>query len=261
MIISDILESQSVKRNKNGFSVDRDFIVDEVGGNPTQKLYNAMTMGGIPQYGDPHPFIPEVQVTLVSASPIKSGEQVRVKVSYTVPSSDELAEIEADEEAGTGTLTLSSNTTSETVFRDINGELLKASYGVVVAGGTTVNIASRYAEADVERPQLRAEFTRTENTVPKASINLYLGKVNSVPWSGYPAKTWICSKIAARENKGKFDVDYGFSYRPESWLLEVVVGLTQEEAENLPIDVNSGNGYARFDVYRTADFNNLGVSF
>ena len=261
MIISGTLGGETIKRNKDGFSVDRDFYISEVGGNAGSKLYTAVTMGGIPQYGDPHPTIPGIQVTSVSAEPYGGGSQIRVSVSYSVPTVDETSEIEADDDTTSGTVVLSSNTASETVFQDINGELLKATYGVLQADGSNTTLQTKYAEADVERPQLRVDFSRTENTIPKAAINTYLGTVNSVPWSGYPPKTWLCTAISARQNKGKYDVEYSFNYRPETWELEVVVGLTAEEAQDLPIDVDSGNGYARFDVYRLRDFNGLGLVF
>lgn len=260
MIISDVVESHSLKRGSDGFTTERVFYVDGVGGNAEQKLYKAMTMGGIPQYGDPHPFLTDVQVTSVTATPFKSGEQIKINISYSAPSADDVAESEADDPNAAGTIVLSTNLTSEVEFRDIEGNFLVATYlGPNDVGQFTIQ--TQYAEAEVQRPQVQASFSRVESEIPKGIITQYLGAINAGPWSGFPAKTWLCTGITARENKSKFDVEYSFSYRPETWQLEVTAGLTQEEINAFPIDVESGNGYAVYEVYKTRDFNNLGLSF
>jgi len=259
MIVSDIIESQTLRRDKDGFSVDRVFVVDEVGGGNQAKLYNAMIAAGIPQYGEPHPFLDELQVTSITAAPLKSGTQAKINVTYSIPDIDEVSEIEAEEGETSSTLVFSSSLSSEVEFSDINGELLAAQYFQSTAG--TFQQATKYEEADVQRPQLKATFSRTEADLPKTIVSTYLGKVNANSWSGFPPKTWLCSGITSRESKGKFDVEYEFVYRPQTWRLEVVVGISQEEADKFPIDVDSGNGYAVYDVYDTIDFNNLGLSF
>ena len=259
MIVSDWVNGSTIKRGKDGFSAERIFFVDDVGGNAEQKLYNAMIQSGIPQYGDPHPFLPEVQVTNITAVPHKNGQQIRINVSYSLPSVQDVAETESEDENSPGTVSLNSSTSREVAFRDINGELLRTQYVDQIAGN--ISIQTKYAEADVQRPQLQVTFSRTESEIPKDRIDTYLGKVNSTAWSGYAPKTWLCSSITARENQNKFDVTYRFLYNKETWRLEVIHGLTQEQADALPIDVETGNGYAVYDVYESADFNALGVSF
>lgn len=257
-VYKDIADAESLSRDRDGYTAERVFIVDRVTGTPESKLYNAMVTGGIPQYGDPHPSIPDLQVTSIRAD-ARTSSQVRISVTYTIPKPDDINEIEADEDETSGSLSVTSNLSNEVVFRDISGELLRAQYYALGEGGFTIE--QKYEEAEVQRPQLQVQFTRIESSVPKANIQKFLGKVNSVAWSGFPPKTWLCSGIVARENKAKFDIEYQFTYRADTWRLEIVVGISQEEADSFPIDVNSGNGYAVFDVYETADFNALGLNF
>jgi len=259
MIITDVIESQSLKRDTNGYSADRSFIIADIPGTGVQKLYNAATMAGVPQYADPHPFLPEVSVTNISTKPLKDGSQAMVTVNYSVPTVDEKSEADEDN-LGSGTIVFSSTTANESIIKDVNGDLLVASYAGYNSA-TGFFVSTKYAEAEIEIPQLRVTFTRTETSLPKSAVNTYLGKLNATPWSGYEAKTWICSGINARQNKGKFDIDYSFIYKKEGWELEVTVGITAADAAEVPLDVESGNGYARYQVYPTADFNALGLTF
>jgi len=255
-IIEDLVPDQMVSRNSAGYEVERSYLVDAVGGTPETRLYNAITTAGVPQYNDPHPVFPDVIVTDVNARPYSGGNPntIKVNVTYSVPNPDDIDSTD-DESSEADSISLSTGLTSEKVYRDINGEFMVVEF----KGGTFVR---KYASADVQKPQVSVTLKRTETTIPKAAIAEYLGKVNSVPWSGFPAKTWLCTQIDATEDKpGIFTVDYVFSYNPLDWRLEVYQNLTQEQIDELPPDVDSGNGYGIFDVYEKIDFNSLGLAF
>jgi len=252
MIINDIIESATLRRDSEGFEADRTFIISDVKGSAEAKLYNAMTMAGIPQYGDPHPSIPDIQVTDIIAMPLKSGEKIKISVTYSIPGEDDAA---GDDQSGK--LVITSALTNEQTHFDIDGNLISVRY----FDGTTTGINITYSPIEVQRPQMRASFTRKEQSLPKDNIREFLGKINSIEWSGYPAETWLCSGIDVRENEGFFEVDYSFEFREEKWLGEVVIPLNSLTASESPIDKASGNGYGLFNVYRTANFNKLGLSF
>jgi hypothetical protein len=264
MIKPDIIEQSTIKRDKDGYSVDRFYIVDSVGGKAESRLYTAITKSGVPQFGDGHPTIPGIQVTSVSAAPI-SNSQIRIGVTYGVPSVDDEQEQQEDTGAneGTASVVLTTAVENEVVYNDINGELLLVTYNrYATVGDPTSNFQPTkfYGSATVQRPQLQAVFTRTENSLPLSALASHLGKVNSSPWSGYPAKTWLCTSISANEDKGKFEVSYTFNQRDTGWRAFIVVPLTRAEASDFPLDLDSGNGIARYDVYESADFNALGLS-
>jgi hypothetical protein len=255
-VIKDVIDSQTLSSDSKGFTLERTYIVDGVGGSKDARLYSAITTAGVPQLNDPHPIIPDVKVTRLNATLEKGSNNIaRVAVSYSVPDAEDAT---ADAQQGTtspGTVTLSTGVSAEQTWFDINGEFLTASF----IGGV---YQTAYKQADVQRPQLTVSFKRVENVLPKAAIQKYLGKVNSSAWAGFPKKTWLCTKIDASEDKeGKFNVDYGFSYNPATWRLEIILNLTPAQIEELPPNKDTGNGYARYDVYEGADFNALGLSF
>ena len=251
MIADNLVESARLTQDQDGYTAEQIFIVDGVTGSAEAKLYNALQTSGIPQYGDAHPVIPSIQVIDRQASPIKSGTQIRIEITYGVPSGDDTAE----DENGDGKAIITSSLVSEQTHFDINGELIKAEYSNGIS--TTTN----YATVEVQRPQMRITLSRKESEMPKERIKTYLGRINSVEWSGFPPKSWLCSAISVRENAGSYDVEYSFEYREYLWLAEIVLPINVADALANPIDKDSRNGYARFNVYETANFNKLGLSF
>ncbi len=249
----DLTEQHRARRDANGFQVERSFIVEDLDGPLSARLVNAIGAGKVPQYGDPHPTVSDIQVTSITAEPVAgAGSSAWVRVIYSRPSEDDLLEGGENQ----GSIELSSNLADETTYFDINGNLLTATWD----GGLTGTI-TRYGEAEVQRPQMRVTISRREASVPKEAIEKYYGKLNLSEWSGFPAGTWLCAGIFARDRNGEFEVDYSFLYRPEGWRVQITVALTNEQIEEAPIDVESGNGFANYDVYERANFNELGISF
>jgi hypothetical protein len=252
-VVADSVSDQRIRRDSEGYSVERVYIVSDLPGQADAKLFKAISDPNIPQYGDAHPVIAGISVTDVTAEPIMNqADQFQVTVVYSVPSDDDATDTDPE-----GRALITSSLTNETTHFDINGELIKARY---VSGVNS--ISTKYSPVEVQRPQLRVTLTRKENAAPKSSIEKYHGKINSVDWSGFPPQTWLCSGISARENDdGTWNVDYSFEYRRERWKGELVVPLSAAQAEDNPIDKDQGNGYALFDVYETANFNSLGLRF
>lgn len=253
---TDIAEQHVVRRDANGYQVERIFYIDGLAGVDSARLINAMITSGIPQYGDPHPFVPDIQVTSVTAEPLSnSGQSARVSVMYSEPSEDDLLETGQNQE----TVELSTNLADEETFFDVDGNLLIAEWRATPNFATPQLI--KYGSTNVERPQMRVTLTRIEPAPPKEAISKYLGKLNLSEWSGFPAGTWLCSGINAREDRGEYKVDYSFVYRAEGWKVEIIIGLTAEQGNEAPIDVDIGNGFARYEVYDRANFNELGLTF
>ncbi|MCP5017112.1 MAG: hypothetical protein GY938_17850 [Ketobacter sp.] len=246
---SDLLESQIIEVDDAGYHAERIFITENNTGSKTSRLYNVTLSAGIPRHGDPHPVIPDIFVSNVRAEPLKSGEQFKVTVIYDPLSND------TDAVNGAGTISSSTGTTTERTYRDINGNLMEVKY--YLSGGDSGSFAEGVRAVDVQRPQTTITLSRTELTVPKEAIEKYVGLINSIDWSGYPPKTWICSGINFRENKNKYEVDYEFAYRRKTWVAEVSININN----TVPSDATLANGIALYDVYETVNFNELGLSF
>jgi len=259
-VIKDIAGKGSLTRTVDGFQVERVYIVDDVQGTPETRLYNAMATSGIPQYGDPHPILPDVLVTNISARLVssKTPNQVSVNVSYSIPDKEDTP---ADEdELASGVPVISAALVNEDTFLDVNGEFMR----VVFTRQFTQGIFRKTfhnAQVSVQRPQMRVTLTRTEPAIPKDTIAKFLGTVNAQPWSGFPEKTWLCSSIDVNDEKTGFEVGYSFIYKSETWRAEVTVGIPADVIDDFPPDKTTGNGYGVFDVYHTEDFNLLGLSF
>jgi len=259
-VISDIAGKGSLTRTVDGYQVERVYIVDDVQGTPETRLYNAMATSGVPQYGDPHPILPDVLVTNINARLVssKTPNQVSVNVSYSIPDSEDTP---ADEgELASGVPVISAALTSEDTGFDINGEFLKVSFTTRFSGGGFTR-TNRYEQVSVQRPQMRVTLTRTEPEIPKTRIAEFLGTINSQPWSGFPEQTWLCSSIDVDQEKTGFEVKYSFVYRPGTWKAVITIGIPENVIDDFPPDVTSGNGFGIFDVYPVKDFNTLGLSF
>jgi len=253
VVHSDLAEGHRLSRNIDGYTIERSYLVDDVTGSAESRLYNAIIQSKIPQYGEAHPSIPDVTVTDISAEPVKGdSSQVIVTVIYSIPGDDQ----DIGQEGGAGQAIITTALTNETTHFDIDGNLIKASY---VSGVNS--ISTNYSPVEVQRPQMRVTLSRRESVIPKDHLKTFLGRINSVAWSGFPAQTWLCSGISVREDQGAFDVDYSFEYREQFWKGELILPLSASEAEQNPIDRETGNAYALFDVYQTANFNDLGLSF
>lgn len=254
MIVTDVIESHTLRLTDAGYGIDRIYIVTDIGGTAEARLYNATLTSGVPQFGDPHPAVPDVQVTDVQASPIDGDpDAIQIRITYSVPDTDDAAN---EDEQIAGALTISSDVVTESTHFDINGELIKASYSTALSVLTT-----NYSAIDVQRPQMRVSLSRTEAIAPKDAILNYLGRINSIDWSGFPAETWLCTGIDVSEDGEEFNVTYNFEYRERTWKGELVLPINTTDAAVNPIDSDSGNGYALFDVYSQANFNDLGLTF
>lgn len=253
MIVKDIVQSHTLRKTSAGYGVDRIFIVSDVAGNAEARLYNATIKSGVPQFGDPHPVIPEIQVTDIQAAPESNDSaSVKVRVTYSIPTEDDNESSEGD--LASGVPVISSGLQPEETPLDIHGDFIRVRY---VHG----SITTTYKSINVQRPQMRVTLTRVETNIPKLAIAEYLGSINSVAWSGFKPKTWLCASINVNQDQKGWRVEYSFTYREDNWQAIVSVNIPANIIEDYPPDKQTGNGFGRFDVYPAKDFNLLGLKF
>ncbi len=69
-------------------------------------------------------------------------------------------------------------------------------------------------------PQKTIQITYEAEVAPAdALIDTYLGKINSLPWRGGDAGTWMCTQYSYNENElGRFDITISCQYKSNGWL-------------------------------------------
>ncbi len=249
-ITPDLIKSQSLSINDKGYSSERSFIINNVTGDVAAKLYNSMNSAGIPQFGDPHPVVPNIFVSSVRALPIKNGTQISISVTYSPPDIKEDSVADDGSEIS-GSISVKSSTISDRTYKDINGNFM------TVTWHTGASLIKATRQAEVQRPQMSVSLSRIEDIFPKQALIDFVGTINSQGWSGFPPKTWLCTGINVTQGKDGFNVDYDFSYNKLEWRFVATTLLDGV----VPAGATEGNGFTTFEVYEAKNFNELGVSF
>ena len=100
---------------------------------------------------------------------------------------------------------------------------------------------------------------------PEALSTANAGMVNSAIWRGYPVRTWLCLPIVGETRDGIwFHNQYSFAYNSQTWdeyatFLDVNGQTPTGIAASLVTDGSamSGNGWGRFIVQGSVDFNTV----
>jgi hypothetical protein len=245
----DIQQNSRISQNKDGFRVDRIALVSGVTGDPDERLYNAITDAGLPDYGDEHPSISGIYLNELSADVI-DPETVKVTLSYYNDS--------ATAEGGETTSRASGSTNIEETKLDINGDDMTTRY---VDGSIIYPKVSFTAE--IERPRVTFDFEYTVSSFPKTTIDTYLGKINSVIWNGYAVETILCVAVDVNQEGSLYRVRISFAYNADTWAflakMPTAPPLTAH-ATDPDSDLNLTTGIRPFDVYDQVDFVPLGLS-
>lgn len=253
-LVTDILDSDLEIRD-GALKLRRIFYVTEVPGSKQDKLWNALNTGGIPAQGDPHPVIPNVRARdFRVASLVRDPDKYQIEVTYEPPQAGDAT----DEQTGQ-TVEVSIDTFQESTVRDVNGEIMKVNYAEGVSGNIGVADVTQIIEFTVERPTVSVRIQRQETSPPKALVlNNRVGTVNSATWSAFPPKTWLFrGASSSQQSAANFRTTYNFLYNENTWRAEGRVNVDGRLPENASIE----NGIAFFDVYRSFDFNTLGVQW
>ena len=244
-----------ISRDENGNRIDRVAIVTGVTGNADQKLINALNDAQMPSIGDAHPQDSTITLRDIQGEVIDT-ETVRVVLSYY----QELGT--ATGEANATVRAWGASAPDQTDV-DINGNRLHF-YTLVGVNGTGIITNSRAFTAEVERPRLTLDFEYTSTAFPIDNIKTYYGKVNSIPWNGYKAKSMLCSNINATQEGSGYRVTMSFSENADTWQFHAAI---KEPNMNLPASDNATNpdplvdkfdAAKKFEVYESVDFTPLG---
>lgn len=250
----DIIENTSISLDKDGYRVERIAIVEGVtGATNSEKIYNAINDVQLPNLGDAHPDIASITLNDIQGRVI-DNQTVEVTLSYY-----------SDHGAATGsanaTVRASSGTTEEETNTDIYSNRLHFYTNFNTASGFTFD--SGVFTAEVQQPRLVIDFEYTSTTFPYDEIKQYMGKVNSIPWNGYPAKTILCTAINANEEGDNYRVSFSFAHKKETWQFYAALksnnmtlpGSDHATKPDALVDLYAAAKF--FDVYESVDFTPL----
>lgn len=229
-------------------TVERVFKVTEVTGIGTRKHLNALAVVGMPEIGDRHPRIADMEVVrLIPAT--EDQDVVRVTIVYARRDSPD----NADYIRTTYDATLEQADTNT----DKDGVALSATY-TPIGGGETITASPTMPKLF---PRAVWSLSFRIDGVPGNELIDLLGTVNDSVWANYEPRTWLCVSFRADsdDNDKHTDIVVVFEYKPDTWDGEWLYfgpdGLVPDDAK-----ASTGNGYLKAEIYPTADFSIVGVS-
>jgi hypothetical protein len=212
---------------------------------------DSTTGRGIPHYGDPHPAVPGLYVSAIEADPIEqSRSAARVQVKYGSPelgSAPNAVKISIRGSNGTKIVSLLPDGTPMIVkYTDPSGNALQDRL-----------------QLSVLSPNTLLEFTRQESASPLSRSLSFRRTVNSSPWQGGAANTWLCRDVDAASLAGlaRYEVKYVFEYDPDGWArteyyVDRYTGTIPDDAQP---SSNNDKGIAKLLPYAAKDFSQLGL--
>lgn len=250
---SDLI-GEKVTITNEGLVAERTFVVDQIDAAPTSVAFTAMTAAEIPQYGQPHPTIPNIRCSQVAATAL-SPTQANVVASYKVfqPGKDDPPAEISQPQIEVGAVVNEKETN-----KDIDGEDIVTSHRYN-EGQPNEKLVVQAGLVKLQVPSLYLRYSRRELLPPDDLASLYVGLVNSTSWRGNPPRSWLCARIEGRSTNGgqSYEVSYEFQHNQDLWEARVVFidPDTKEPFANSQPGIEIG----LYQVYQEADFNDLNL--
>ena len=206
----------------------------------------------IPAYGDPHPAVPGLFVNHVEAQPVSNARtSARVTVRYATPEAESVPNA------------VGIRITGSSRAKYVGNDPADGSPWIVKYTDPTGAVLQQFLQVPALSPNTILEFTRQEIKSPLKASQKFRRKVNSGPWQGGGAKTWLCRAIDATSlnNLARYEVKYIFEYDPDGWtrleyFRDPYTGKIPDDAKP---SANGDQGVAKILPYATADFSQLGL--
>lgn len=266
------------KRGEGWAEVERSAVISGITETGQAQLNAAMT--ALSTYhastaiGGAHQYMGGLYLDEISPEAMGPG-QVKCRLIYR-----RMTAAEAAATAG-GSVTdepvLQVGTTAQQIQSDV--DYLQRPITLTYTDGVTTYSNTPAGPVPKFEPRTTLHFERTEPASPADKSKLYVGKVNQAGWefdTAAPARTWFCSSLVGVSNdKGaSFRVSYDFEYRDWTWdeIVYYVDPTTGKPPEDIdPVDYDhtddgngnlveldiEGNGWKRWQMYSTANFNDL----
>lgn len=256
---TDLIDDASVTSDENGVSAVRKFIVEGLSGAGSGRLFEALNTPGIPVKGQTHPNLAGIVVKSVQAVPISGcNTKAFVVVSYSAPTFNS----QTPSESATPTYRMSGVVQDEETSEDVNGDQVVLNHtktSVVNGNNVDTPLEPQPAKMIVQRPMQYFSCDRPE-PLPfnYLKVHNFVGRINSVPWRNFPARTVLCTTIDVVESGDRANVSYQFTIKPiGTWRARTVY---TDPSTGAPVkDPVEGVGIKNVLVYPEADFNQLNV--
>jgi hypothetical protein len=258
--VSDLADEAQVTSDENGVTALRKFLVTELSGSASGRLFEAINTPGIPIRGQTHPGLNGIVVKSVNAVPVPGCVSAAwVLVSYASPTFN----TQTPSETATPTYRMSGTVQEEETTEDKDGNqmVLNHTKTSVAENGQNIDtvLPPQPAKVSVQRPMQYFQCDRPE-PLPfnYDKVHNFVGRVNSVPWRNFAARTVLCSTIDVEESGDRANVSYQFQIKPVGTWVARLVYIDPETGA--PVEAPLENvGIKNFLVYPEAEFNQLSV--
>jgi hypothetical protein len=225
--------------------------VPGLSGSGLDMLYNALQHGSVPRKGATAQGVPGMQVVSRIARP-NGVSGARVTVRYETPAADRSAAT-----VGDVTVRVTTETITEETIYDQDGRIMKTKFaGFVTIGAVTAyEVSTQIHRVSVQRPTFSVQFTRNERAIAFAKALDFSSTVNSSPWQGRAALTWLMRIDSEQIEEDLHRVTYSAVYHPKTWLAEI----RHTVSGRIPNTVQDNNGLERRPVYDEANFARIGL--
>ncbi len=265
-IISDLIDQSNFRYDINGGTLVRRFLVSGLIPAPDIHVQAMVALAGIGvSYGSA---VPNVIGLFASNFQTRSKrddtQSVYVDVTYTSPTIGW---------SGGTTVKISGATSEKSQSSDGSGNPLLVTYSLAPAVNVFgVNIAALNLTQVVKTTQLIPhavlEFSRIDPSAPDPTK--IEGFVNSTPWQGKGARTWMCRDLDSASlgavnsiaNVSAYKSVYKFEFDPDGWdtyqYFTLQDGTIPPNVQPLPAGQGGDSGMGVYTTLRpSADFNAL----
>lgn len=279
--IMDTLDEGTAERGPNGLRIVRSARIIGLVGPPESKMPDALNAIGLPRYGDPHP------------SPLADGLPLSLMTARILDNEPDKAVVTLTYEfpTATGGIILFENVPSETTAPQIEVTTtlnqLTTHYD---GGGDEMFVQHQFppgedgvelpptlqlGDASIMVPTTTVNYMRREPRSPLAKARLYVGKTNSMPVFGDPARYWLCTGLGGPSDDGglSYNVTYSFqrgephavagSELLPGWdavivFIDPATGKPPTNQAGGPVEF--GIGVKSYVMYKSINFNQLNLT-
>ena len=249
----DLIDGNNALLTRTGWQLTRIAIVSGATGTGHSKILDAFNRLG-DNIGDQHPSLPTAYLMNISPMSI-SSDTVKFRLDYAeypfadtvVSIGSTVSQIEANKDVNDEVFELEYTYPSDYHISDYASETI-----------TTGAVIALYAPETLMT--VRKHITGTNYLEVVNYSRDYVGKTNMSGWLIHPTSpenTWLCTGITGETDDGglTYLVTYSFHYREEGWDSEIV--YMDPNTGKPPSDVVDDVGIKTYQMYETANFNNL----
>lgn len=257
MAVRGILRGSRIDRQESGWVVVERWEVTGLASLDSRaRNYIAATTAGLPQYGEPHPHVPNIFVTQVSLEDATPADAI-FSITFG-PRTGGTTGVQPDP-SDPGLLEIGASLVNTTTQFDITGNQITLTH-TYTSGPKTGITETQGGSVDIQVAQGVVRRTRLESSANLSKALEYSGTVNDAAWQGYAARTWYCLPITYVSTDGgeTYQTTYELHYRAETW--DARIAFIDPDTNEIPGGLVEGRGIKSVRVIPEKNFFALGIS-